>query len=146
MRFVRMASSGGGLLPDELDALEGAWARAVGSSPDPAVHSGVSFSEGQRRKAMRWHRHREKELRERKIANVLAEVGELRCEVPGCCFVFESVYGEKGAGYVHVHHLSPLSLGYRRTTVEDLAIVCANCHAMIHVGGVCRPLQGLLVD
>ncbi|WP_422110022.1 hypothetical protein [Bradyrhizobium elkanii] len=32
----------------------------------------------------------------------------------------------------------------RQVLLKDLAIVCANCHAMIHTGGQCRPLEGLI--
>ena len=28
----------------------------------------------------------------------------------------------------------------REVKLKDLAVVCANCHAMIHIGGKCRPL------
>lgn len=53
-----------------------------------------------------------------------------------CCgFNFEDVYGELGAGYIHVHHRVPLATIGREYTVDpitDLAPVCPNCHAMIH--------------
>jgi hypothetical protein len=70
----------------------------------------------------------------------------LRCEVAGCRFDFEAVYGAIGAGYAHVHHLRPLSEAEMpvKTTLADLAVVCANCHAMIHLGGACRPLADLI--
>jgi 5-methylcytosine-specific restriction protein A len=32
----------------------------------------------------------------------------------------------------------------RKIFLKDLAIVCANCHAMIHRNGECRPLEGLI--
>jgi predicted HNH restriction endonuclease len=36
----------------------------------------------------------------------------------------------------------------RLTILADVAVVCAHCHAMIHLGmgGECRALQGLIVD
>jgi len=52
-----------------------------------------------------------------------------------CGFSFEKVYGEIGLGFIHVHHLTPLSLlnaKYELNPVEDLRPVCPNCHAMIH--------------
>jgi hypothetical protein len=56
-----------------------------------------------------------------------------RCQV--CHFSFEEVYGERGAGYIEVHHLKPLS-SHRKageTRIEtDVAVLCANCHRMIH--------------
>jgi hypothetical protein len=32
----------------------------------------------------------------------------------------------------------------REVKLKDLAVVCANCHVMIHMGGKCRPLAGLI--
>lgn len=89
------------------------------------------------------HRQREHRLRSAKIRSVLRALGRLRCEVPTCAFDFEERYGSLGREYAHVHHLRPLAAAdaRRRTTLNDLAIVCANCHAMIHRGGACRPLK-----
>lgn len=52
-----------------------------------------------------------------------------------CDFNFEAVYGELGKGFIHVHHLRPLSeIGeaYSLDPIADLRPVCPNCHAMIH--------------
>ncbi len=57
----------------------------------------------------------------------------LACVV--CNFDFERAYGAMGAGFIHVHHLRPLSdIGeaYALDPVADLRPVCPNCHAMIH--------------
>lgn len=57
----------------------------------------------------------------------------LSCAV--CSFNFEAVYGSRGAGYIHVHHLKPLSeirQSYQLDPVNDLRPVCPNCHAMLH--------------
>jgi len=53
-----------------------------------------------------------------------------------CGFNFEEKYGRVALGYIHVHHLVPLSrLGkkYRVDPIKDLRPVCANCHAVIHL-------------
>ncbi|QHE51679.1 HNH endonuclease [Pontibacillus sp. HMF3514] len=56
------------------------------------------------------------------------------CKV--CEFDFESMYGrELGKGYIHVHHLTPISEmgeGYIINPTTDLVPICPNCHAMIH--------------
>lgn len=54
------------------------------------------------------------------------------CEV--CGFSFEQQYGLSGLGFAEVHHRTPLanSRTIVLTTLEDLAIVCANCHRMLH--------------
>lgn len=57
----------------------------------------------------------------------------LDCSV--CGLNFEEVYGEIGIGFIHVHHLKPLSqIGkdYKLNPITDLRPVCPNCHAMIH--------------
>jgi hypothetical protein len=54
-----------------------------------------------------------------------------------CNFDFEERYGSLGAGFIHVHHLKPLSTineAYEIDPVADLRPVCPNCHAMIHIG------------
>jgi hypothetical protein len=54
-----------------------------------------------------------------------------------CDFDFEARYGPHGAGFIHVHHLKPLSTigeAYEVDPVRDLRPVCPNCHAMIHLG------------
>ncbi|WP_375282524.1 HNH endonuclease [Marinicauda pacifica] len=54
-----------------------------------------------------------------------------------CEFDFEAVYGRHGKGFIHVHHLKPLShaRGKRLTNpTEDLVPVCPNCHYMLHRG------------
>jgi 5-methylcytosine-specific restriction protein A len=53
-----------------------------------------------------------------------------------CGMTFESVYGRKARGFIHVHHLCPPSaIGreYRIDPVSDLRPVCPNCHAVLHL-------------
>ena len=48
---------------------------------------------------------------------------------------FESTYGEIGRGFIHVHHLTPIStIGqeYELNVDTDLVPVCPNCHYMLH--------------
>lgn len=103
--------------------------------------------EGEPLQRMIIHRRRESKLRDAKITAALRSGnGHLVCEVPGCGFDFLKMYGKLGAGYAQVHHLRPLAK-YKKeeeTRLVDLAIVCANCHAMIHRGGNCRKLQSLI--
>lgn len=64
-----------------------------------------------------------------------------RCAV--CNLDFEEVYGEIGRGFIHVHHVVPISeIGeeYRLDPENDLVPVCPNCHAMLHHGGNGRVL------
>lgn len=46
-----------------------------------------------------------------------------------CSFDFAKQYGKVGEGYIHVHHLKPLSKirkGYKLNPIEDLRPVCPN--------------------
>jgi hypothetical protein len=92
------------------------------------------------------HRSRERSLRQAKLDEA-SRLGQLRCEVPGCGFDFAERYGALGRGYAQVHHLHPLASVDvpSRTTLADLAIVCANCHVMIHLEGKSRPLASLIL-
>ncbi len=47
---------------------------------------------------------------------------------------FKAVYGELGNGFAECHHKNPLSLRdeNKKTELSDLAIVCSNCHRMLH--------------
>jgi len=52
-----------------------------------------------------------------------------------CDFDFEKTYGEIGNGFIHVHHLIPVSrIGktYQVDPINDLRPVCPNCHSMLH--------------
>lgn len=57
-----------------------------------------------------------------------------KCSV--CGFDFEKQYGALGKGFIHVHHLVPISSikGMKEITCDDLRPVCPNCHAMLHKG------------
>ena len=52
-----------------------------------------------------------------------------------CGMDFGAVYGAAFAGFIHVHHIVPLSSirqEYQVDPVADLRPVCPNCHAVIH--------------
>lgn len=61
-----------------------------------------------------------------------------------CGFHFGTVYGPDAEGYIHVHHVRPLSEAdgeHVVNPVEDLWPVCPNCHAVLHLGNYCRSIQ-----
>lgn len=83
---------------------------------------------------------RDPKLRRRKIEQSRKERNSIACEV--CGFDFEVTYPGVGDGYVHVHHVVPLhTSGPVENTLDDLILLCANCHQMIH-----RPKQWLTPD
>ena len=52
-----------------------------------------------------------------------------------CGFSFGRVYGPVAEGFVHVHHLRPLSEAgeaHQVDPIKDLRPVCPNCHAVLH--------------
>lgn len=56
--------------------------------------------------------------------------GKIKCE---CCnFDFLKKYGEIGKGFIECHHKIHVAKGKRLTTLQDLALVCSNCHRMLH--------------
>ena len=53
-----------------------------------------------------------------------------------CGFSFGEAYGRDAEGFIHVHHLQPLSeIGAEYTVdpIKDLRPVCPNCHAVLHI-------------
>jgi predicted HNH restriction endonuclease len=77
-------------------------------------------------------RERNRTLRRHKIRSVIQSDGKLLCEI--CSFDFEERYGDLGRGFAEVHHKIALSSisGETVTTIDDLAVLCSNCHRMIH--------------
>ena len=62
--------------------------------------------------------------------------GRLPCEV--CGFDFLESYGPLGAGFAEAHHKTFLADSPeegRITSIDELAVVCSNCHRMLHRGG-----------
>jgi len=77
-------------------------------------------------------RERNTKIVRKKKAEVVRAFGKLACE--GCAFDFAERYGERTQGYIECHHTVPLCdlKKGRRTQASDLALVCSNCHRMIH--------------
>lgn len=52
-----------------------------------------------------------------------------------CRQSFADIYGPMGEGLIECHHIVPISgraPASKITKIEDLAVVCANCHRMLH--------------
>jgi predicted HNH restriction endonuclease len=61
-----------------------------------------------------------------------------------CGFNFLAVFGPDAEGFIHVHHLIPLSeiaTEYTVDPINDLRPVCPNCHAVIHLGARTRSID-----
>ena len=56
-----------------------------------------------------------------------------QCQV--CDVVLEKRFGDIAAGFIHVHHIVPVSAigkGYNVDPINDLVPVCPTCHAILH--------------
>jgi 5-methylcytosine-specific restriction protein A len=54
-----------------------------------------------------------------------------------CNFDFAAYHGEIGEGFIEAHHLKPISsldegVAIKYEVAKDFAVLCANCHRMIH--------------
>lgn len=92
----------------------------------------LEVEEGGDRSVMKLHKFKEREksivLAKKKQAR---ELNKLYCEV--CLFDFKSAYLDIGEGFIECHHRLPIALGgIRKTKLDDLALVCSNCHRMLH--------------
>lgn len=111
----------------------------VNSFPDVDYES-MAVKEGSRQWIQHFSRERRSEVVTAKKAQVLKTTGSLKCEV--CEFDFKERYGAIGEGFCEVHHKVPLSSldEETETKLEDLAVLCSNCHRMIHRT---KPMSGV---
>ena len=92
-----------------------------------------AYREGTAKEVLHVQRERNSTLVKRKKEERLKSAGKLDCEV--CGFDFLENYGERGEGFIECHHIKPLSESDEgnETKINDLALLCANCHRMVHV-------------
>lgn len=92
----------------------------------------IGFPEG--KKILKTHIIRERNpkiIREAK-KKFIEKNTKLYCEI--CGFDFEKEYGELGKNFIEGHHCKSISQLKENelTKVEDIAMLCSNCHRMIH--------------
>lgn len=77
-------------------------------------------------------RERNRAIVQQRKQKAIKENGKLICEV--CGFDFADKYGDRGHGFIECHHTKPLETlpENHKTRLEDLSLVCSNCHRMIH--------------
>lgn len=80
------------------------------------------------------YRERNSKIIKKKKEKEFQRMGKLPCEA--CMFDFHQKYGELGFKYIECHHRVPLSefSSSTKTGLNDLALVCSNCHRMLHRG------------
>ncbi len=94
--------------------------------------SSFSGAEGAIAEKKHFERERDWKIIKAKKELVLFEKGVLECEA--CGFNFSKKYGQRGLHYLEVHHKKPISTYQDEevTLLEDLCVLCSNCHKMIH--------------
>lgn len=82
---------------------------------------------------VRRRRERNRKLVVRKKDQVLRWGGRLQCEA--CESVYAETYRKRGRRFIEAHHARPVEtlVPGSRTILEDLPLLCANCHRLIHV-------------
>ncbi|MEI9967257.1 MAG: HNH endonuclease [Terracidiphilus sp.] len=130
----RLLRSGAAPLESSAEAEEASeeYSAPVENSPTALDGETAEFEEGVRHLAERSFFDRNPRLVEEAKRQYV-------CICQACGFDFVSAYGELGNNFAEVHHLNPLSerLPEERTqeiisSVADVAVLCANCHRMIH--------------
>lgn len=64
----------------------------------------------------------------------------------GCGFSFGDFYGDFAKDYIHVHHLTPVSIigeNYVINPIKDLVPLCPNCHNAVHLSNPPLSLEDL---
>jgi len=93
---------------------------------------GMSAREGKVIYKLHKHFERNPKLNQLKKEQYYQAHSKLICEV--CDFDFHESYGELGKGFMECHHKKPLAEIQKETitSLDDLALVCSNCHRMVH--------------
>lgn len=91
--------------------------------------SSKGYEEGVGQILIELGRYRNPKLRKEAIE----KNGGYRCFV--CGSNYQDVYGDLGKSVVEIHHIIPIYKGERITTEEEIVVVCANCHRVIHSKG-----------
>lgn len=91
-----------------------------------------SFPEGKQELREHLSRERNRRVIQLSKSKFKEQHGKLYCQV--CGFDFEQTYGPLGEDYIEGHHTKPVSemADGEETKIEDIAMVCANCHRMLH--------------
>jgi len=87
----------------------------------------ISVTEGKLRLITHYARERDRNIIKAKKKQALHKK-TLKCEI--CKFSFIDAFGVE---FIECHHKTPISQsGVTETTLDDLGLVCANCHRMLH--------------
>jgi 5-methylcytosine-specific restriction endonuclease McrA len=115
---------------DPIDGMRDPFADLIVNEDDESA-----FPEGAESYQLHKKRERDPSIVLLAKAKRLKEAQRLECEI--CLTDFHLVYGVLGQGFIEAHHKIPVSQldGMTRTRIDDLALVCSNCHRMLHRSG-----------
>ena len=90
------------------------------------------FPEGKEKFRVHKSKERNQKLVTLKKQKALLRNQNLPCEI--CNFSFKIQYGQIGDKFIETHHILPISklTEETETKLDDLILVCSNCHKMIH--------------
>lgn len=118
----------------QLTLVSNAIRKASGCKKLSTLEDDETYEAPEGRILTRMHRYRERDRDLVKRAKQAAQKkhGRLVCEA--CGFDFKETYGARGEGLIEVHHTKPLHTVAEdhQTSVADLALLCANCHRIVH--------------
>lgn len=130
------------LTPDQASQLALLW----------SDHAGFAYpldsdTEGARKLRAHYTRERSAKLRKRKLDETKSKNGALTCEICGATAP-EWVHPAVGERMFEIHHREPISQkeGPVKTALADLAVLCANCHRMVHTSTSVAAMFNLLKD
>lgn len=91
-----------------------------------------SAKEGQVLYKLHKYKERNRSIVKKKKDSYLKKYDKLNCEI--CDFDFVLIYGDIGEGFIECHHKKALSEIEEETVtkLDDLILVCPNCHRMLH--------------
>ncbi|QAY36076.1 hypothetical protein ETN89_12620 [Photobacterium damselae subsp. damselae] len=116
-------------------AMLSAWNNSDDSDEDidEITPSKVTDSEGKFRYVLHKRRERSSALRKAKVEHFLTTNDFIHCEL--CRVNLNDKYPSSlSEGYIEVHHIKPISTlaEHTPTHIDDLILLCPNCHRMVH--------------
>lgn len=117
----------GGILPKMVDG-----SILEESIQDVHSYEGKDYPEGKIAYVLHKKRERNPQLIKDAKQMFISKHGRLFCEA--CKFDFHDTYGDRGIAFIEGHHKKLISemKDEEKTKVEDVALLCSNCHRMIH--------------
>lgn len=96
------------------------------------IEEAADFSEGKTAYKLHKFYERNPKVVKKAKSNYWKKNGFFQCEA--CGFRFDEVYGTRGRKFIEGHHTKPVSemVPGDTTSPEDIALLCSNCHRMVH--------------